>query len=108
MTKPDVFALFLVLVLQVGFCAIGLGMAIASIAPAPEAAQGVGPIIVVLMILLSGFYINVESIPAAIRWVQYLSIMRWEFAGLAVNEFTGVKFSCSDVSDGATCIRTGE
>ena len=53
------------------------------------------PIVVVLMILFGGFYINVDSLPVWLAWLQYLSIMRWSFSGLAVNEFTGATFSCS-------------
>ena len=51
------------------------------------------------MILFGGFYINVDSLPLAIQWVQYLSIMRWGFSGLAINELKGVRFSCDDVDD---------
>jgi hypothetical protein len=71
-------------------------------------ASALAPIIVVLMILFGGFYINVDSLPAALAWLQYLSIMRWAFMGLAVNEFTGTTFSCGDVADGDGCTSTGE
>jgi ABC-type multidrug transport system permease subunit len=39
-------------------------------------ASALAPIVVVLMILFGGFYINVDSLPDAIAWLQYLSIMR--------------------------------
>ena len=60
-----------------------------------QVAQAFAPIVVVLMILFGGFYINVDSLPVWLAWLQYLSIMRWAFMGLAVNEFTGATFSCS-------------
>lgn len=70
------FLVFLLLLTSVGFCAIGLGMIIASAAPTTEAANAIAPLFVVLMILFGGFYINIESLPVWLQWVQYLSLMR--------------------------------
>lgn len=42
------------------------------------------------MIVFGGFYINVESLPVAIQWLPYLSILRWSFSGMAINEFRGL------------------
>jgi hypothetical protein len=49
------------------------------------------PPIVVLMVIFNGFNINPESVPKALRWVPAVSLIRWAFEGLAVNEFTGLK-----------------
>ncbi|GMI03669.1 hypothetical protein TrVE_jg3568 [Triparma verrucosa] len=102
------FCVFLVLLTLVGFCAIALGMAIAATAPDVEAATAFGPIVVVLMILFGGFYINIESLPVWLRWVQYLSLMRFAFEGLCVNEFKDLVFSCDDVDVGGACVETGQ
>jgi ABC-type multidrug transport system permease subunit len=82
--KPERFFIFLVILLEIGFAAIGLGMMIASAAPNEKVATAAAPIVVVLMILFGGFYINVDSLPDALSWIQYLSIMRWGFLGLSV------------------------
>ena len=102
------FCVFLVLLTLVGFCAIALGMAIAATAPDVEAATAFGPIVVVLMILFGGFYINIESLPVWLRWVHYLSLMRFAFEGLCVNEFKDLVFSCDDVDVGGACVETGQ
>jgi len=108
--SPGRFFTFLVILLLIGFAAIGLGMLIAAATPNQDAAQAAAPIVVVLMILFGGFYINVDSLPDALAWIQYLSIMRWAFMGLAVNQFKGETFSCKDVDveAGDTCVRTGD
>lgn len=105
---PGRFFTFLLILIETGFAAIGLGMVVAAAAPNAQVATAMAPIIVVLMILFGGFYINVDSLPDAIAWIQYLSIMRWSFMGLAVNEFTDTTFSCDDVAEGDTCTATGE
>lgn len=101
------FITFLCLLTAIGFCAIALGMIIASAAPTPDAANAIAPLFVVLMILFGGFYINIESLPDWLQWVQYLSLMRYAFEGLAVNEFTGAKFTCEDVVGDGVCVTDG-
>ena len=61
------FFRFIVILLETGFAAIGLGMLVASAAPNAQVATAFAPIIMVLMILFGGFYINVDSLPDAIR-----------------------------------------
>lgn len=39
-----------------------------------------------------------SKIPAAIRWVQDLSIIRWAFEALCVNEFEGLSFTLPNPS----------
>ena len=65
---------------------------------------------------------NIDSLPPWLAWIQYLSIMRWSFSGLMINEFgtdidvggngggkSGTSFNCRDVDTeaGDTCIRDG-
>ena len=99
---------FTLLLTAIGFCAIGLGMIIACLAPDVETAISLGPISVVLMILFGGFYINIESLPIWLQWVQYLSLMRFAFEGLAKNEFDAASFICDDVRPGQVCVETGK
>lgn len=106
--EPEAFLCFIIILILVSCCAVGLGLAVTSASPSPEAAVALAPIIVVLMILMGGFYINIESLPEGIRWVPNLSIMRHAFEGLVINEFEGVELSCKDVDDGDACIETGE
>ena len=70
------FIVFVLILSLIGFAALGLGLIIAVTAPTIEAATALGPIAVVLMILFGGFYINIESLPDWLNWVQYLSLMR--------------------------------
>lgn len=102
------FVVFLLMLIAIGFVAIGLGMIIACLAPDVETAISLGPISVVLMILFGGFYINIESLPVWLQWVQYLSLMRFAFEGLAKNEFDSVTFTCDDVRPGQVCVETGK
>jgi ABC-type multidrug transport system permease subunit len=49
--------------------------------------------------LFGGFYINLQSIPPALRWISNLSPIKWAFIGFSVNELKGeslLRFSISD------------
>ena len=44
--------------------------------------------------------------PKALRWIPKASFIRWASEGLAVNEFTGLTFSCAGTR--GPCCETGE
>ena len=50
---------------------------------------------------------GLEAAPKALRWIPKASFIRWCSEGLAVNEFTGLKFSCAKGHRGP-CTETGE
>ena len=87
------------------FCACTLGLLIASFAPSPEAANGLAPLFNISLMLLSGFLININSLPDGAKWCPHASFLRWCFQSLCKNEFTGLTFTCTA---GYPCISTGE
>ncbi|KAI9240579.1 MAG: hypothetical protein BYD32DRAFT_391687 [Podila humilis] len=48
-------------------------------------------IVMLFMMLFGGFLINTGMIPAALTWIQYLSMFRYGFEALAVNEIATSK-----------------
>mmetsp|Transcript_5669 Transcript_5669/g.6513 ORF Transcript_5669/g.6513 Transcript_5669/m.6513 type:complete len:408 (-) Transcript_5669:517-1740(-) len=111
------FGNFVVFMILIGSCAVGIGIACSTFTGSEEAASAAGPGFVVIMILFGGFYINVDSLPQAVRWLNHLALTKYSFAGLTINEFTGVEFTCesslavegeSGPQGGQGCIRTGE
>jgi hypothetical protein len=105
-SDPDRFGIFLFILVLESLAALGLGMIVSVISPSVEAANALGPPIVIVLLLFGGFYINIDSLPTGSKWVTYISLLKWAFEALAINEFKGEKFSCkaSDIS----CQPTGE
>ena len=103
--RDDGFWTFIGIILSVSMCAISLGMLVSAVMPTFEAAIGVGPLVVVVMILFGGFYIDINSLPEVANLVPNLSIMRWSFQALTINEYTGMKLKCQE---GKKCLATGE
>ena len=105
-SDPGRFGIFLVILILESLAALGLGMIVSVISPSVEAANALGPPIVIVLLLFGGFYINIDSLPTGSEWVTYISLLKWAFQAFAVNEFKGEKFSCkaSDIS----CQPTGD
>jgi len=52
------------------------------------------------------FLFEQENTPKVLRWLPKLSFIRWTSEALAVNEFSGLKFDCSNAR--GPCCETGE
>lgn len=48
------------------------------------------------LMLFSGFFLNSDSIPPYFEWISYLSPIKYGFTALAKNEFPGLTFHCGD------------
>jgi hypothetical protein len=66
------------------------------------------------LMVFSGFFINIDSIPVWFSWIQYLSPMRYGFVALAQNELDGLPIKCepgqnclAGITGGWRCCGTG-
>jgi hypothetical protein len=103
---PGKFARFLLTVCLEGLASGALGLFLGAVAPTTDTALALFPPFLVLMIIFNGFNIAEESAPKALRWLPKVSFIRWASEGLAVNEFTGLRFSCAGAR--GPCCETGE
>nr|CEL70849.1 TPA: ABC transporter, putative [Neospora caninum Liverpool] len=60
---------------------------ISAASPRIAVAQAVAPIILLIFLLVTGYYIRADDIPAAIRWLKYLSPIHYSYVALALNQF---------------------
>ena len=54
-------------------------------------ATSVGPLILAPILLFSGYFVNLDSVYVWLRWLQYLSPVRYSLEMLLRNEFDGKK-----------------
>jgi len=93
--EPYRFFMFLLALELTSFAGGSLGLMLGCIFPNPEMAVSLAPIVVVPFMLFGGFYININSIPVWLRWLQYLSLYKWGFQALATNEFHDTTYHCN-------------
>lgn len=55
----------------------------------PKTASGMVPLVVLPLMLFSGFYKNRRDLPEWVGWIEYISPIKYTFVGLANNEYNG-------------------
>lgn len=78
----------LTMVLHV-WCSSALGIFIGTIFKKDQTATVFGPVLLVPMILFSGFNVNLNTVYVWLRWIQWISPLRYTMEILLRNEFDG-------------------
>ncbi|KAJ6819849.1 ABC transporter G family member 7 [Iris pallida] len=98
------FAKFCGIVTVESFAASAMGLTVGAMVPTTEAAMAVGPSLMTVFIVFGGYYVNAVNTPVIFRWIPQVSLIRWAFQGLCINEFSGLQFEHQNSFD----IQTGE
>ncbi|EFN78567.1 ATP-binding cassette sub-family G member 1, partial [Harpegnathos saltator] len=92
------FSMFLGICLLISFVAQSVGFVVGA---AMNVQNGVflAPVMSVPFLLFSGFFVSFDAIPVYLRWITYLSYIRYGFEGTAliVYSFGREKLKCSQV-----------
>ncbi|CAI9756018.1 unnamed protein product [Fraxinus pennsylvanica] len=86
------FGRFCGIVTTESFAASAMGLTVGAMVPTTEAALALGPSLMTVFIVFGGYYVNAENTPIIFRWIPRVSLIRWGFQGLCINEFTGLQF----------------
>lgn len=98
------FGKFCGIVTVESFAASAMGLTVGAMVPTTEAAMAVGPSLMTVFIVFGGYYVNADNTPIIFRWIPQVSLIRWAFQGLCINEFLGLQFDHQHSFD----IQTGE
>jgi ABC-type multidrug transport system permease subunit len=69
----------------IGFAGSSLGLLLGSVILDSKSVSAVMPIIVLPVVLFSGFYKNRETLPGWIGWIEYISPIKYGFTAIATN-----------------------
>ena len=89
------FLTFISVLTAESFAATSLGLFVGSISPSTEVALAIGPALMVVFIIFGGQYQDMSSLPKVWRPIPSISMIRWGFQGLAVNEFKDNTYTSS-------------
>ncbi|XP_021733141.1 ABC transporter G family member 7-like [Chenopodium quinoa] len=98
------FGKFCGIVTVESFAASAMGLTVGAMVPSTEAAMAVGPSLMTVFIVFGGYYVNADNTPIIFRWIPRVSLIRWAFQGLCINEFKGLQFEHQHPFD----LQTGE
>ncbi|CAG9314060.1 unnamed protein product [Blepharisma stoltei] len=99
------FFIFYAALLILNICGTGIGYIVGALFHTETAAMAAGPLFVIPVLLFAGQFVNVERIPIAFRWVQYISPFKYGFEAMSINEYTDLNLPCQscDSSDCTKC-----
>ena len=91
------FAMLFSVTVAMSLIAQGVGLLVGAAFSIPVAVF-VGPAVTIPFLLFSGFFVNLNAIPLYMRWVAYVSFMRYGFEGsmLAVYGFDREPMDCPE------------
>ncbi|GBG66269.1 hypothetical protein CBR_g57867 [Chara braunii] len=98
------FLCFLSIVTLESFTSSALGLAVGAVAPSTEAALALGPMVMLIFIVFGGYYVNSGNTPKIFQWLPNISLIKWGFEAMCINEFTGLTFDAKEPTD----VRRGE
>ena len=81
-----------------------LGLALSCAIPDVQVSLIVAPMVILMLMILGGFYVTFSNMPVFIRWLSWCSQARFGFTAMVVNEF---REGCSSVRPRGTTRGTG-
>eukprot|EP00037_Helgoeca_nana_P002708 m.35651 g.35651 ORF g.35651 m.35651 type:complete len:705 (+) comp12791_c0_seq2:79-2193(+) len=103
--EVDVFFKSLLMLVAVVTSGQSLGIFISAATPTIQVGQAMAPLCMILLIMFGGFYLQIDSIPIWLSWLEVFSFFQYAFVGLLRVQFEGQKFSCQQSN---LCLATGE
>ncbi|KAI8852327.1 P-loop containing nucleoside triphosphate hydrolase protein [Chytridium lagenaria] len=76
------------------YTAMALGLMIGSGVKNVQVGQIIGPLVIVLFLVFGGNFLNLDTVPAVFKWIQWISLITYTNKALAQNEFKGLTFTC--------------
>jgi len=76
-------------------CGTALGIFVASFFEDIAIALAIVPMLLMPLMVFSGFIVNSSTSPAFLQWLKYISPMKYAFVALTKNEFTGLNLHCT-------------
>lgn len=89
--SPGRLRKFVTILTVESFASSSLGMLVGSYASSVESAIAMAPAIMVIFIVFGGLY--VVNTPKWLSWVPRVSLIRWAYEGLCVNELEGLELT---------------
>ena len=71
----------------VALAAMSVGLLISAAAPNFQTATAIAPAVAMPIVLFGGLFVNTDSLPAWLSWIQYISPVRYGNEALAHTQF---------------------
>ena len=83
------------IMILLNYTGMSMGLILASIFSDIAVALLIAPLIIMPLMMFSGFFLNADSTPVYYSWIPWVSPMKYAFTALARVEYTGLKLQCT-------------
>jgi len=91
------FFTFLIILLALGYASVAMTMFFTCFFSTFVVANTIVSLVFVFSVMFAGLLLNVDSVLPWLAWIQHISIARFAYNALAINEFSGTTFTeCID------------
>jgi len=95
--QVDKFFLFLLTLILIYNASSGYSLIISASFSDKQLAVTLTPVLIIPFMLFAGFFVSTDSIPVYLKIFEYLSIFKYGYQGLMMNEFNdNPNFPCSN------------
>lgn len=84
------YLVFSTIMMLTSIIGTSLGTFFASLFDEFTLALAITPLVLLPLMLFSGLYMNIGSIPVYFNWLQYISPMKYAYQAIMINEFNGL------------------
>lgn len=106
--SAEQFFLFLITIILVSNFGSSLGFLVSGITGDVSTSLAIAPVTFLPIMLFSGFLVQISSVTWVLRWFSYPNPIRYAFAAIVKNEFTGLVFTCNSPIPQACPWQNGE
>lgn len=89
------FLAFVMTMVVLANCAVSVGTLISSMTKYEAVAMALAPLVLMPMALFAGLLLDLNNIPAFLRWIDFISIIKYAYQMLIINEYNGKEMSCT-------------
>lgn len=96
--EADRFWMLVLISILVYWHGTAYGLVISVFVPNMELAMALVPVLVIPLMVMGGFFVNTNTIPDWLKWIEYISMFKYGFQAACQNEFEGQVYNCGCVS----------
>ncbi|KAA0175925.1 hypothetical protein FNF27_02646 [Cafeteria roenbergensis] len=104
---PEKFGIFILNVVLMMLTGASLLAFCSSLARTLAEANGIGTLILMLVMIFNGFFIAEENTPIFLRWISQISFLKFGLEVAMVNELSGLTIECSPHELALGCLTSG-
>lgn len=83
----------------------GFGLMVGSMISNPALINIIAPVILVPMLLFSGFFVNQDNFPWFLIPLEYISVPKYGYQAFIINEYDGLQLECMKATNPAELCR---